>query len=74
MNNLPLDLLHAESVPFGESFALFGGLDYEDLHPLDTIMRYVPSNDTWTEMNVKLKTPRGYSTVIPVKRSIFPPC
>ena len=74
MNNLPLDLVHAESVPFKESFVLFGGLFYEDLQPLDTILHYIPSNDTWVEMNVRLRTPRGYTTVIPVKRSIFPPC
>ena len=74
VNNLPLDLVHAESVPFKESFVLFGGLFYEDLQPLDTILHYIPSNDTWVEMNVRLRTPRGYTTVIPVKRSIFPPC
>ena len=74
VSNLPLDLIHAASVPIEDSFALFGGLDYADLRPLDSILRYISDSDSWVEMEAKLVTPRGWATVIPLKRSIFPPC
>ena len=71
---MSLDLIHVGSVPIKDSFALFGGLDYVDLRPLDSILRHIPNSDSWVEMEDKLVTPRGWATVIPLRRSIFPPC
>ena len=74
MNDLPTAVFGADSVPYEDSFLLVGGADYYSYQTLDTILNYIPINDTWIEMPSKLKTPRVYPTVIPVKRSIFPSC
>ena len=63
----------AASVPYGDSFFLAGGFDGH-ARPLDSFLLYVPGNDTWVEMPSRMRTPRGYPAVIPVKRSIFPSC
>ena len=74
MNNLPYSIYGAASVPYNDSFLLVGGYSYDTFEELDTILRYIPENDVWVEMPVKLQTPRYRHTVIPVKQSIFNSC
>ena len=69
-----MDIYNAESVPFGDSFLLVGGFDSSRYQLLDTFLQYIPANDSWIEMQAKIKTPRADHVVIPVKRSIFPSC
>ena len=72
---MPIGIYNAESVPYGDSFLLVGGFDYYDnFQLLDTILQYIPANDSWVELPTKLRTPRADHVVIPVKRSIFPSC
>ena len=73
-NDLPMDIYNAESVPFEDSFLLVGGYDHFQSEYLDTILRYIPANDSWLELPTKLRTPRADHVVIPVKRSVFPSC
>ena len=74
VNNLPVLVFGADSVPYHDSFILVGGRDWNAIPPLDTILLYNPGNDSWVEMPSKLKTPRYYPTVIPVRPSMFPSC
>ena len=69
-----MGIYNAESVPFEDSFLLVGGYDYLQSDYLDTILQYVPANDTWLELPTKLSNPRADHVVIPVKRSVFPSC
>ena len=69
-----MDIYNPDSVPFGDSFLLIGGYDPSRNQLLDTILQYIPTNDSWVEMDAKLKVPRADVTVIPVQRSIFPEC
>jgi len=73
-NSLPYGIGGAASVPYNDSFILVGGGDYDTGEYLDTIIKYVPEDDSWLEMPAKLQTPKAYHTVIPVKQSIFNAC
>ena len=63
MNDLPIEVYGADSVPYEDSFLLVGGADYTTSQPLDTILNYIPSNDSWIEMPSKLNNARVYPTV-----------
>ena len=71
-NDLPFEVIGADSVPYGDTFALVGG--EIDGQYSDAVMIYKPTDDSWVVMEGALKTPKYLPTVIPVKRSMFPQC
>ena len=72
LNDLPIELYYAESVPYIDSFVLVGGNSLGD--QIDSILHYKPEQDLWVVIEGALKNPKEDVTGILVKRSIFPPC
>ena len=74
-NDLPPQLIAgADSVPYGDTFALVGGHQCRTCGPSYDILLYKPADDSWDVMEGALKTRREFATAIPVKRNMFPPC
>ena len=71
-NNLSFEMYGADSVPYEDTFALVGGVI--DGQHSDAVLIYKPTDDSWVVMEGALKTPKQLTTVIPVKRSMFPEC
>ena len=73
-NDLPFGLDSAYSVRYQDSFALVGGFDYDSGERLDTLLKYEPQSDSWTELPGKMQVARRYPVAIAVDESLFPEC
>ena len=69
---LPYWVYGAYSVHFDETFALIGGAGTVGYR--DTMLKYEPKNDTWSELPGKMKRGRSNAIAVVLDVNIFPPC
>ena len=71
-NDFPGDISDADSVPFGETFLLVGGMSGGANS--DFIFMYSPTNDSWNYVEGRLESGKNKTTAMLVQTSMFSNC
>ena len=71
-NDFPGDISDVDSVPFGETFLLVGGMS--NGANTDSILVYSPTGDSWNYVEGRLESGKNKTTAMLVQKSMFPSC